>query len=72
MGLIRLADGGVARAEGRVGDAVDGVLGDAASLLRALQAKAGDDDGGQRSMPAMFASSWRSPEAGVRLFKRLS
>lgn len=67
----QLADGCVARAEGRVGDAVEGFLGDAASLLRALQAKAGGD-GGQRSMAAMFASSWRSPEAGVRLFKRSS
>ncbi len=28
--------------------------------------------GGQRSMAAMFASSWRSPEAGVRSFKRSS
>jgi hypothetical protein len=26
----------------------------------------------QRSMLAIFASSWRSPEAGVRLFKRSS
>jgi hypothetical protein len=27
---------------------------------------------GQRSMAAMFASSWRSPEAGVRLLSRSS
>ncbi len=45
----------------------------AADVVVPAAAEAAAPEGrGQRSMAAMFASSWRSPAAGVRLFSRSS
>src|SRR5215211_4227596 len=58
------AGGGGADPAARAGDEGDGVPVSFDSSCATA--------GGQRSMLAMFASSWRSPEAGVSLFKRSS